>query len=139
MVYDIGMNIEKIIEDYGKELEEDTTLDELNVKEKSARAIIIRQRWIQRLNNTRWRLKQAEEEKEEILEEKLGNTNLPVNLSSKIKSSKMMETSPEIREINKKIMEYSHLVSYLEDTCKNMNQFGWDIKNFIELIKMENI
>lgn len=133
------MDIEKIINDYEEEILADTTLDELNVKEKAARAIIIRQKWIQRLNTTRWRLRLAEEKKQEIMDDKIQFANLPVGLTSNIKKNKLMENSPEIKEINDTIAEYTHIVIYLEDTCKNISQFGWDIKNYVELIKMENI
>ena len=132
------MDIEEMMQEYTREVDSDTEIDELNVKEKSAKVASVRQKWVHRLNKMRWKVHSLQVQKSELIEEKMGNSKLPPTVSKAVKQQ-FNESSEDIRELNKQIGEYSLLVGFLEETCKNIANLGWDIRNYVELLKMETL
>lgn len=132
------MDIEEMMQEYTREVDSDTEIDELNVKEKSSKIASIRQKWIHRLNIARWNLHKLQESKNDLIEKKMESSKLPATLSKTVKQQ-FQESSPEIYEMNKKINQHSIMVAFLEETCKNISNFGWDVRNYIELLKMETL
>ena len=64
--------------------------------------------------------------------------NSPVKLS-KVNLEKMVEDMPEIQELDSKIKEQEHVITYLEDERWTFSKLTEDIKNVIEIMKLEQL
>jgi hypothetical protein len=49
------------------------------------------------------------------------------------------ESSNEIGSLNDQIKEYEFVIEYLDKATSVLNQVGWDIKNIIEIQKLEQL
>jgi hypothetical protein len=49
------------------------------------------------------------------------------------------ESSNEIGSLNDQIKEYEFIIEYLDKATSVLNQVGWDIKNIIEIQKLEQL
>jgi hypothetical protein len=65
---------------------------------------------------------------------KTGNSNL-----NKWQTEKVVNELADIKDINQKIENQEIIVSYLEDSVKVLSNFGFNIKNCVELYKLEKL
>jgi len=63
-------------------------------------------------------------------------TDAPVAIS-KITAEKRIDDFQEVALLNKKIKELEYVVELLEKVEKNFNSMTYDIKNVIEILKLE--
>lgn len=127
-----------LLEKYIKELETDVVLDELNLKEAALMLPARKAKWVSRLiqekNNlnelTRRRSKLVGEVVEEIRKES------PVRLATPI-LEKTAERHAKIVELDSEIQQRKNVIDFLERVEKTIHSIGFDIKNLIEIIKME--
>ena len=63
-------------------------------------------------------------------------TDAPVQLS-KVTAEKRLDEFTEVIELNKKIKELEYVIELLEKVEKNFNSMTYDIKNVIEILKLE--
>jgi hypothetical protein len=64
--------------------------------------------------------------------------NSPVKLS-KVNLEKMVEDMPEIQDLDSKIKEQENVITYLEDERWTFSKLTEDIKNVIEIMKLEQL
>lgn len=126
-----------LIEEYEKELNEDLYLDEMNAKEKSMRLGLVKQKWANRISKHKIKLKDLIQDKDDLGTRLLGNVNLPVAVSL-AKKSKSLDHNEEMKVVNRAIRDQEDIIEFLEASYKNVDSVGWNLKNLIELIKMEN-
>lgn len=127
-----------ILEKYSQEITEDTAIDELNVKDIAMRLPGLKHKWVARLINHKRQLNRLEKEKEEIIEstlKKIKEKN-EIQLSKTAMSSKI-STLESVKTINLKIDEQKALVDYLEHVESIFRYMTNDIKNVVEVMKME--
>lgn len=129
------MDKDKIFEEYEKEMQEDLFLDEMNAKEKSMRLGITKQKWANRISKHKIKLRDLQQEKADKVDSALGNLPIKVSVASRNKAA---EFQPDIKILNKQIRDQEDIIEYLEMAYKNLESLGWNMKNLIELIKMEN-
>lgn len=127
----------KIIE-LSKELESDLELNDLNLKEKSLKCAGIRAKWLQIQYEESSVLNKLDEARKIKVKEyisKHGNPNAP-----KFMSEKEAENSKEIKQIDSSIEEQKEVLRYLIEINKTVIcSFGYDIKNVIDLTKLESV
>jgi hypothetical protein len=124
------------IDKYSAELDADTQVDATNIMQRQLSAPNVRHKWLYRLVMAKKALIKLDEQKEAIISEKLNISNLPV---SNLAARKNIERSPEIASIDKSIRCQELLVDYLDSAVKQMNQIGFDYKNLVELMKLEQL
>lgn len=127
-----------MLSEYIKELENDLKIDELYLKDYTLRLPGIKHKWAGRcirhkseifdIKNKKEKLKKAIKEK--ILENSPVKPSLPV-------LDKLVENADELKDLDKKINELQLVVELLEKAEKTLSSASYDLKNLIDIIKLE--
>lgn len=126
------------LEKYIKELEADVVLDELNMKESALMLPAKKAKWVSRLMLEKNALAELHRKKAQIIKaacEELKKESA-VRLAQPV-LERAAEKHPIVDDINNEIRQKELLIDFLERVEKTMQSLGFDIKNLIELIKME--
>jgi hypothetical protein len=122
-----------------QELKEDTKVDELNLLQKQLTLPAIKHKWVARLieqkrylNNLERKKKMAKIAVLATLEEQGIPPGLP-----KASVEKKIDNSEALQKINSDIEETSLLIEYLEKVETIFRSMTYDIKNIIEINKLE--
>lgn len=132
------MNIDEIIEQYTVESSIDTNIDRLNVTEVQEKLVNNKHKWSARLINHKIKLNQYRNQRFTILEEKIEeyqNTQ-PVMVNKSI-AEKAVSKKKDIRVIDSKIENELLIIQHVENIYKNISFATNDIKNLVELMKLE--
>ena len=126
-----------LFEKYSKELEIDTQVDVTNLMDKQYSLPHVRNKWLYRLRGCQKNYHRLVDAKNEFISKQIADT--PVQLSS-AKISKKVESDPNYKKLVEEIRDYESLIAYLDANInKNLNSMGFDIKNIIELMKLETL
>jgi hypothetical protein len=127
-----------VLSEYIKELENDLKIDELYLKDYTLRLPGIKHKWAGRcirhkseifdIKNKKEKLKKAIKEK--ILENSPVKPSLPV-------LDKLVENADELKDLDRKINELQLVVELLEKAEKTLSSASYDLKNLIDIIKLE--
>ncbi len=120
------------------ELEEDIELHELNLKEKSLSLPSIRHKWVTRLMEQKIELSKLNHLRREAIEtlmQKIKDQE-PITLSD-VALKKSAEKHEVVIKIDKQISYCEILIEYLEKEEVNIRSIGYDIKNLLEIMKLE--
>tara|TARA_R100000908_G_scaffold43795_1_gene20576 strand:+ start:142 stop:546 length:405 start_codon:yes stop_codon:yes gene_type:complete len=132
------MNIDEIIEQYTIESSIDTNIDRLNVTDVQEKLVNNKHKWSARLINHKIKLNKYKNLRLSILEEKIDeyqNTQ-PVMVNRSI-AEKAVIKKKDIREIDNKINNELLIIQHVENIYKNISFATNDIKNLVELMKLE--
>ena len=132
------MNIDEIIEQYTIESSIDTNIDRLNVTEVQEKLVNNKHKWSARLINHKIKLNKYRNQRFTILEEKIEeyqNTQ-PVMVNKSI-AEKAVSKKKDIRIIDNKIENELLIIQHVENIYKNISFATNDIKNLVELMKLE--
>jgi uncharacterized sporulation protein YeaH/YhbH (DUF444 family) len=113
-----------LFEKIQKEIEEDLKLDRLNLLEKQMMLPAIKHKWVSRLIQNKRHKNQIEE------------NGIPKNLP-KIALDKKIESTDSILKIEEQIKETEIIIEYLEKVENICRSLTYDIKNAVELEKLE--
>jgi len=132
------MNIDEIVEQYTIESSIDTNIDRLNVTEVQEKLVNNKHKWSARLINHKIKLNKYRNQRFTILEEKIEeyqNTQ-PVMVNKSI-AEKAVSKKKDIRVIDNKIENELLIIQHVENIYKNISFATNDIKNLVELMKLE--
>lgn len=130
-------NAYQLIDKYSKQIESALQLDASNVFEKQLSAPNLKHEWLFKLVRARMQLIQFGEDKENIIYNKFNNN--PMGLS-KAALKMNAEKDDDVNSLNRKIKKQELLVDYLDAAVnKIFSQLGFDFKNLVELMKMEQL
>lgn len=126
------------LERYIKELEADVVLDELNLKEAALTLPAKKAKWVSRLMIEKSNLLELHKKKNQIIKSAVEEVKKEssVRLAQPV-LERAAERHPMVEDILSKIRDKEAVVEFLEKIEKTMQSLGFDIKNLIELIKME--
>ena len=119
-----------------QEVIQDLELNDINLHDKSMKCPGIKCKWTQIFFEEEQVLKRLEEKLEKDIEkyiEEHGKMGIP-----KFKSEAEARKSENILKIEKAISHQKLIVRYLSDIVKIVNNFGFDIKNATDILKLEN-
>lgn len=127
-----------LLEKYSKEIEMDTSIDVTNIMEKQLSCPNVKHKWLFRLMKAKKHLIDLVDLKDNFVNNVMNRDN-PLKLSKAVISNKL-ETQGDYKELQKKIREQELLVEYLDSSVnKIFSQMGFDFRNLVELIKMEQL
>jgi hypothetical protein len=132
------MDVGDIINQYLEEANLDTDLDRLEVISTQERLVNNKHKWSARLINHKINLNNLKFKKESALEDKVTefqNTE-PVRVSRSI-AERAVRNKKEIRALDVKIKNEQLIIDYLENIYKNISFATNDVKNLVELMKLE--
>jgi hypothetical protein len=127
-----------MIDVYIKELESDLKIDELNLKDYQLKLPGIKHKWAGRYIRHKYELLQLRSKRGEIkrsLVEQIQHTS-PVKLAMPI-IERTAEKHSEMKDIDAKINELSLVTELLEKAEKTLSSTSFDLKNLIDIIKLE--
>lgn len=134
------MNIQevKLFDKYVNEVTRDTQYDRVNIEEVQLKLPATKAKWVSRLFNHKQELKDINDEFADIV----NNVSLKIKADAPVQMSdfavsKVAEKSDTVQNIRKHIKRLENTIEYLESVVKLMNGMTYDIKNSIDLIKLE--
>ena len=132
------MDVSDIIDQYLEEANLDTDLDRLEVINTQERLVNNKHKWSARLINHKINLSNFKFKRESALEDRITefqNTE-PVRVSRTI-AERAVRNKKEIKGLDLKIKNEQLIIDYLEYIYKNISFATNDIKNLVELMKLE--
>lgn len=127
-----------MLENYIKELEADLKIDELYLKDYALRLPGIKHKWTGRCIRHKLELVTLKKQKEKLksdIVKKLNETS-SVKLSIPV-LEKTAESATELKEYESKIKEIELVIELLEKSEKTFSSASYDVKNILEIIKLE--
>ena len=127
-----------IINKYNIELIEDTKIDELNLKDVQMKLPAIKHKWVSRLilhkeeYNKLKHLQRAAKEK--VINELKQNQNIILSLPV---LEKRAEENDVIRKIKNQLEDQELIILYLDKIETVLRSMSFDIKNIIDIMKLE--
>jgi hypothetical protein len=127
-----------LFERYNEEIKKVIAVDEFNMKQVQMDLPVQRHYWVGRLmfhKQEILKLKKLRNQAQQKVAEKT-RTELPVGVSTRTVSL-TTDSHPVIQKIDEQIAENELLVEYLGKVEANFRSVSYDIKNLIEIIKLE--
>lgn len=127
-----------LLEEYSKEIELDTSIDVTNILDKQFSCPNTKHKWLFRLMKAKRELIRLIEQKDNYLLNSMNKDN-PLGLS-KATLAKKLDSQEDYKTLQRKIKEQEILVEYLDSSVnKIFSQMGFDFRNLVELLKMEQL
>ncbi len=123
---------------YVQELNEDVRLTVSNLREKSLMVSSIRSKWLNYYHVEKENLDRIKKVKDKILKSKLSNTNVHDSVLKMKSEDKLAQNDENIQKLNKMAENTKGNISYIEQAMNILVDFGWNIKNTIEILKLEH-
>ena len=127
-----------IIQNYQKELNEHLVIDEFTLKDVQLQLPGRRHIWVGRLMRHKHEVNQLKKKKTE----NLADLTRKIQEQSNVRlctpaAEKVAENTEQIKKINSDLLEHYLVIEYLEKVEKIMSSIGFDIRNIIEIQKLE--
>ena len=129
-----------LIKKYKEEIGNDLVINDFNIKEVQLRLPARKHFWAARLIDAKIELYSLQKQKKVLKKQivKRLQQEAPIKLTQQ-SAEIAAESSNEIGSLNDQIKEYEFVIEYLEKATSVLNQVGWDIKNIIEIQKLEQL
>lgn len=130
----------EILEKYIKEIDEDLRITEFNIKDASLKSPGRKHYWVSRLIHHKRNLMNLEKERNSLIKKisKELQHQAPVKLTQ-ISLENAVSHSDPVKEINDKIVNEKLVIEFLEKTEKTFSSLTYDIKNIVEIMKLEQM
>ena len=130
----------ELLKKYIEEITKDLQLDDFNIKESQMRLPAHKHFWVARLIETKIKRNSLFREKKQLKKEVVKKviSDSPVRISQSAAES-AAERHESISKLNESISEQDAIIEYLEKVEKIMGQMHWEIKNIIDINKMEQL
>lgn len=128
--------LNKMITEVGKDL----MIDDFNLKDQTMRLPARKHYWVAQLIKSKIKRNQIFEKKKTLKKEitKEVITSSPVRLSQSA-AEQAAERHESISTLTAEIKELDLVIEYLDKVEKVMSQMSFDVKNAVEIMKMEQI
>jgi hypothetical protein len=127
------------LEDFKIELQEDTRIDEINLSQKQLMLPAIKHKWVARLIEHKRRLNSLKRKKKTVRAAviiSLEREGLPPGLP-KSALDKKIDSSDAILKIDEEIEDTEIIVEYFEKVESIFRSMTYDIKNIIDINRLE--
>lgn len=127
-----------LLEDYIKELESDLKISELELKDYQLKLPGIKHKWAGRCIRHKMELNELRKKRESLkkaLVDKIMEQS-PVKLNTPV-AERTVEKHSEILDIDDKMKQLELIVELLEKSEKTLSSTSYDLKNIIDIIKLE--
>lgn len=121
-----------------KEITEDLKIDRMNLDDKTLRIPSIKHFWVAKLYTTKIRILTLEKKKKARIDELKNGYVSEIGLS-KTSMMQSLNSDEQIMKINEEMEELKLIVDYLEDAKFVLGRVTDDLKNRIELEKVERL
>jgi len=127
-----------MLEEYIKELEEDLKMNELNLKDYQLRLPAVKHKWAGRCIRLKSQIIQLKKQRDAVKADIMSE----IDHTSSVKLTQPViaataEKHSKVQDITRKIQDTELLVELLEKAEKTLSSCSFDIKNLIEIMKLE--
>ncbi len=127
------------LNDYNRELNDDMKVTKMNIREKSLMVSSLRVKWLNYYFKEKENLQRIKKAKDKIIKSKIGNSNLS-NSVLKMKSEDVLSGNDEqVKKLNEMSERVKTNIEFLERAMNILNDFGFSIKNSIDILKLERM
>lgn len=123
---------------YKEGIEKDLKIDQFNIHNKVNDIPSLKHYWVAKLIESKIELKNLQKKKNQLIKKVNESAEVGIHFSAQTAKT-LMSKSPVISEINEEIEEMELIIEYLEKAEKIFSSTTYDIKNAIELMKMESM
>ena len=128
-------NFERLVQDIDKDLK----IDRMNMDEKTLQIPSIKHYWIAELYRSKIQIQTLEKKKKDLFKSFAESDRIMEIGLSKDAIQRQFNATKKVQEINEKLEELKIIVEYLEDAKYVLGRATDDIKNRIELEKVERL
>jgi hypothetical protein len=129
--------MKNLFEEYENEITLDTKIDELNLLEKQLQLPTVKHKWIARLISHKRKLNILNKRRKEIKESVLSKLqDIPKGIPRKSLDLKI-DSTEQIISIDEEIEETNIMIEYLEKVEQIFKTMSYDLKNIIDINKLE--
>lgn len=122
--------------EFKKEFVNDVELKELNISQRTLATPALKTKWLMIYLEEKNMLKKLRDKKKDLSEKYINEHGKPG--VPRIVTEKALERSNELIQLDDIIFQQSLVVEFLENTLKIITSYTYDIKNAIEIIKVES-
>jgi hypothetical protein len=132
------------LETYLKELEMDTSVSDFNLKEVQMKLPALKHKWVGRYIRHKQELQKIQRTKDKTSKNLVEETikQAPIDLKSSTSANavaRMVENTESIQILNERIEELKLIVELLEKAEKILSNMSFDLKNIVEIQKLETM
>ena len=128
--------LKRYIDEIGKDL----VLDDFNLKEAQLRLPSRKHYWVARLIEAKIErnrlISKKKAIKKEVVKQVIQESPIKINTAAAVSAA---ENHESLKGLNKDIEEQDIIIEYLEKVEKIMNSMGYEIKNIVDIQKMEQL
>lgn len=124
---------------YNKELKEDVTLTKTNLREKSLMVGALRVKWLNYYFKEKENFNRIKKAKDKILKQKLSTTNVSDSILQLKREETIAGNDETVQKLNKLMENVKINIDFLEHSLNVLNDFGFNIKNSIDVLKLEGL
>lgn len=129
-----------LLEQYIDELSKDVHVDEFSLKECQMRLPAIKHKWVGRLIRHKSELFKLNSDKDKLLSDVVKKIQSTQEYAMTIPAAEKLAIKHEwIKSINSKIRDVELIIEFLDKCEKIFHGMSFDIKNLVEIIKMETL
>jgi len=126
----------ELIDRYNTEIEKDLEIDYTNILQVQLRLPANKHKWVSRLISAKRAKYKYEKERKNIYDGVLAKMDIPPGTTARGIEGKISKTIA-IQEIDKKITDTNIVIEYLERVENIFKSMTFDIKNIVEIQKLE--
>lgn len=130
-----------ILQKYFDELSVDVTINPRNLREKALLVSAIRAKWLKYMMKEKENLKKLDTYKEKLkisLLEKERDVNPSINSLKNRVDNSIYNNDETMVKLMLMITDRKEIITFLEYAWNILNDFGYNVKNVIDYMKMEN-
>jgi|LakMenE01Jun11ns_1017448.scaffolds.fasta_scaffold9697569_2 hypothetical protein len=130
----------EVLNNYIQQIKADLEINQINIADVARKLPARRHHWAARLIEHKIKINELEKQKSNIIKEvsaKIGRDS-PVLMSSKTIQN-AAESSNDIQSINEQIATNKLIVEFLEQVQKNFFSASHDVRNIVEIMKLEQL
>ena len=130
----------EVLGNYIQQIKADLEINQINIADVARKLPARRHHWAARLIEHKIKINELEKQKSNIIKEvsaKIGRDS-PVLMSSKT-THNAAEGSNDIQSINEQIATNKLIVEFLEQVQKNFFSASHDVRNIVEIMKLEQL
>lgn len=121
------------LQQYIDSVNKDIDFNEVNIKDQSIKVVAKKHYWATHIVKQKIELQNLKNSMNELKVNLMKEYNNAANLNLKL------NMHPDVIKLNKEIIEKENIIEYLEKVEKIFQNIHWDIKNMIDLIKLEQL
>ena len=124
------------LDKYIKEFQDDVTVSEYNIREKSLTASAMWAKWLSYLYHEKENLDRINDAKQKIIKKKMSENKLQDSVLRLKSEEKIVQNNENIKKLNVLAKQTQDNIDYIERCLQVLSQFGFTIKNVVEVMKL---